>query len=244
MAAPGKKGARRPAGPAKDRRGASRTGRPASRSATPSTGRTFDAPAAPEGRLRLGAIPGATPGKWIDIWHERMPRNPLELIMLDAATQETALRDDEVDAALVRPPVDTDAWHLIPLYDEVAVVVFGVDSHLGAVDELAASDLRGEVLIVPADDVLAVTIDGTAPTAFAAPATTAEAIELVATGIGITIVPMSLARLHRRKDVDYRPLVDGPLSPVGLAWPREGGSPLIEAFIGIVRGRTSQSSRG
>ena len=59
---------------------------------------------------------------------------------------------------------------------------------------------------------------------------------------------MSLARLHHRKDVAFRPVTGVEESPVGLAWPREpaGGAddPDIQAFIGIIRGRTARSSRG
>ena len=62
--------------------------------------------------------------------------------------------------------------------------------------------------------------------------------------MGVVIVPMSLARLHRRKDASYRPLRDGPTSTVALAWPAERTTPAVEAFIGIVRGRTPNSSRG
>jgi hypothetical protein len=57
---------------------------------------------------------------------------------------------------------------------------------------------------------------------------------------------MSLARLHHRKDAAHRPLTDAPPSPVALAW-RLGESDdtpaLVDAFIGIVRGRTANSSR-
>ena len=44
------------------------------------------------------------------------------------------------------------------------------------------------------------------------PATTAEAIELVAAGVGVLVVPQSLARLHHRRDLAYRPLTDAPQS--------------------------------
>lgn len=172
-----------------------------------------------------------------------MPRTALELVPLEVAAQEEALRSGAVDAALVRPPVDTDRWHLIRLYEETAVVAFSSDSHLAAGEELTPEDLDGEVLIVPADDVLEPRVAGTVAPTFTTPPTTADAIEIVASGVGVVIVPMSLARLHHRKDVEYRPLTGAATSPVGLAWPREDASPLVDAFIGIVRGRTAQSSR-
>lgn len=204
----------------------------------------FDAPVVEEQPrvFRLGAVAGATPGKWIDAWKTRMPRVPLELVPVEAREQRAAI--GAVDAAIVRLPLDdVDELHVIPLYDEVPVVVASVDSHLMAATELTADDLAGEVLITPLDDVLGPLALPTVTPAFAPPATTADAIATVATGVGIVVVPMSLARLHHRKDVDYRPLVDGPVSPVALTWRREATTDDIETFIGIVRGRTANSSR-
>ncbi|WZH37623.1 MAG: LysR substrate-binding domain-containing protein [Microbacterium enclense] len=193
-------------------------------------------------RFVLGAVPGATPGKWIGLWRERMPHVTLELREIDVAGQRAHL--DEVDAALVRLPVAaSDDLHVIPLYEEQPVVVMSVDSHLTAADELDAADLAGEVVLVPADDVLATRIPDTVAPAFAPPADTGEAIATVAAGVGVVIVPMSLARAHQRRDVEYRVLRDGPVSTVALAWPRERTTPDVDTFVGIVRGRTSRSSR-
>lgn len=197
----------------------------------------------PAGPFRLGAVPGATPGKWIDTWKTRMPRTPLELVPLVVADQRAAFVRGDVDAAIVRLPIDRDGLHLIPLYEETTVVVCAADSHLTAADELTDEDLAGEVRIVPGDDVLAFDVPGTEAPRFAPPATTGEAIETVAAGIGIVIVPMSLARLHHRKDVTFRPLAGAPASAVALAWPADATTDLVDAFVGIVRGRTANSSR-
>ncbi len=191
----------------------------------------------------LGIVPGAMPGKWVRAWGERMPRLPLRLEHLSASTQRDALLMGSVDAALVRLPIDKTDLHVIPLYDEVPVVVMGVDDDLTVADELDAVDLAGYTHIVPQDDVLEVELPGVAAPAFAAPVDTAAAIELAATGVGVVIVPMSLARLHHRRDVTFRPLRDGPISPVALAWAREHTTPAVETFVGIVRGRTARSSR-
>ncbi len=190
----------------------------------------------------LGAVPGATPGKWIGLWRERMPHVSLELRSITVEGQRREL--DEVDAALVRLPIpDADDLHVIPLYDEQPVVVMSVDSALTAADELDAADLAGEVVIVPADDVLRAQIPDAVPPAFDPPADTAEAIATVAAGVGVVVVPMSLARAHQRRDVEFRILRGGPVSTVALAWLREKTTPDVEAFVGIVRGRTTRSSR-
>ena len=218
--------------------------RPPRKTASKTDKVVFDAPAAEAAEprtFRLGVVPGATPGKWIDAWQQRMPHVPLELVPLEASAQHAALRD--VDAALVRLPFLDPSLHVITLYEEVPVVVAAADSHLMAVDELTTADLAGEVVIALTDDALGpLDLPGTLPARFA-PLRTDEAIATAASGIGIVIVPMSLARLHRRKDADHRPLVDGPHSSVALVWPREQTTSDVETFVGIVRGRTTNSSR-
>jgi hypothetical protein len=57
------------------------------------------------------------------------------------------------------------------------------------------------------------------------------------------IVPMSLARLHHRKDADYRLLRDARVSTVALAWDADRTTPEVETFVGIVRGRTDNLRR-
>jgi DNA-binding transcriptional LysR family regulator len=207
----------------------------------------FDAPAetvAGPSVFVLGVIPGATPGKWIDAWRERMPDIALELRPIAVADERAELDGDSIDAAIVRLPLDTAGLHVIPLYEERAVVVVAKDSHLTAVDELRLADLAGEVIVTPADDVLGIEVPQSVAPRFAPPETTADAIATVAAGAGAVIVPMSLARLHQRRDAASVPLRDGPLSQVALAWRADRTTPLVEAFVGIVRGRTANSSRG
>lgn len=195
----------------------------------------------------LGAVPGATPGKWIGIWKERMPRVALELVPISVSEQRRRLDAGDVHAALVRQPMSRDGLHLIPLYDEVPVVVMSTESHLSVADELRSDDLAGETVFTPSDDVLGVEVAGTVAATFDGSLDTAEAIATAASGAGIVIVPMSLARLHHRRDAAFRPLVDGPVSSVGLAWPLDAPDDEIAAhiqtFIGIVRGRSARSSR-
>ncbi len=119
-----------------------------------------------------------------------MPHNPLELVPLTVAGQGAALAAGDVDAALVRPPVDADGLSVIPLYEERPVVVCAADSHLTAADELTLDDLAGEILLVPQDAVFDVAVPGAVSPSFAPPADTAEAVETVAAGVGILLVPM------------------------------------------------------
>ena len=193
--------------------------------------------------FRLAYVPGATPAKWVRIWNERLPGVPLTLVQVPSTEAADVLRAGEADAGLVRLPVDRTFFSAIPLYTETTVVVVPKDHLITAADEVTLDDLADEVLFHPLDDVF----DWDSPPgepAFERPATTPDAIELVAAGVGLLIVPQSLARLYHRKDLTYRPVVDAPQSSVALSWPEEATTDLVEDFIGIVRGRTVNSTRG
>ncbi|WP_327730545.1 LysR family substrate-binding domain-containing protein [Streptomyces sp. NBC_00487] len=193
--------------------------------------------------FRLAYVPGVTPTKWVRIWNERLPDVPLTLLQVSTAEAFGVLRDGGADAGLVRLPVDGTDLSAIPLYTETTVVVIPKDHVVAAVDEVTTGDLADEVVLHPLDDTLGWERPPGEP-AFERPATTADAIELVAAGIGLLVVPQSLARLHHRKDLTYRPVTDAPESRVALSWPQDATTDLVEDFIGIVRGRTVNSSRG
>ncbi|MBG0857283.1 LysR family substrate-binding domain-containing protein [Streptomyces spinoverrucosus] len=193
--------------------------------------------------FRLAYVPGATPGKWVRIWNERLPDVSLTLVSVTAAEASDVLRAGDADAGIVRLPVDRTVFSAIPLYTEATVVVVPKDHLLTAADEVTVEDLAEEVVLHPLDDVLGWEQLPGEP-AFERPATTADAVELVAAGIGVLAVPQSLARLHHRRDLTYRPLVDAPQSSVALSWPEDAHTDLVEDFIGIVRGRTVNSTRG
>ncbi|MGW7683155.1 LysR family substrate-binding domain-containing protein [Kribbella sp. NPDC054772] len=193
--------------------------------------------------FRLGYVPGVTPAKWVRIWAERLPRVPLELVQVTAAEAPDLIRRAEVDAVLLRLPIDRTGLHAIPLYVEQTVVVVPKDHVITAADEVTVDDLADELVLHPRDDVL----DWERPPGRLIeerPARTGDAVELVAMGTGVLVVPQSLARLHHRKDLTYRPLTGVPESQVALSWPEDETSELVEHLIGIVRGRTVNSTRG
>ena len=193
--------------------------------------------------FRLVYVPGVTPTKWVRTWNERLPGVPLVLIAVSASEASGALRGGDADAGLVRLPIDRTDLSAIPLYTETTVVVIPKDHVVAAVDAVSAEDLADEIVLHPLDETLDWEHRPGRP-ANERPATTADAVELVAAGVGLLVVPQSLARLHHRKDLTYRPMSDAPESRVALSWPEERTTDLVEEFIGIVRGRTVNSSRG
>lgn len=193
--------------------------------------------------FRLAFAPGVTPAKWVGVWRDRFPDIPLELIPVDVLDRGATLRRGAVDAGLLRLPIEPDGMSVIPLYTEVPVVVVPRDHVVAAFDEVSVADLADETFLHPLDELLEWPVQPGIP-ARDRPATTGAAIELVAAGVGVAVVPMSVARLHHRKDLVYRLLSDGPVSRIGFVWVEDRQSDLVEEFIGIVRGRTANSSRG
>ena len=188
--------------------------------------------------FRVGFVTGATPDKWARAWRERR-RETLQLVPVLEAEQEHGVRDGDLDMALVRLPVDRDGLHCIGLYDEVPVVVAGTEHFVAAADEVSLADLAEEQLVRPH-------ASGWRPDADQLdwpPMSEKDAIETVAAGTGIVIVPMSIARLHQRKDVVQRPVIDLDPTRIGLVWLLERDGEDTQAFVGVVRGRSANSSR-
>lgn len=186
--------------------------------------------AEPVPTFRVAFVPGVTPTKWERVWRERMPRQRLELRPASATDALAGLRDGSVDAAFLREVAELGVqpgadWGVIRLYDEASVVVASRDHLFAALDSneaVGSAELAAEN-VLPGQD--------------------GETVELVAAGVGVAQMPQSLARLLSRRDVVSRPLRDASVTTISLVWPVERTSAAVEAFIGIVRGRTANSSR-
>jgi DNA-binding transcriptional LysR family regulator len=189
--------------------------------------------------LRLGFVTGTTPDKWVRAWRDQ-GRGRIELVPVTEAEQEDVVRRGEVDMALVRLPVDTEGLHCVRLYDELPVAVAGRDHLVSAADEVTLDDLADEQLVRPHASGWRPAADQLAWP----PMTEQEAIETVAAGTGVVVVPMSVARLHQRKDVVHRVVTDLEPTTVALVWLRERDDDTTQAFVGVARGRTGRSSRG
>ena len=192
----------------------------------------------PDGALTLAFVRGVLPGKWQRVWDERHPGAPLLLVPTDQDGQLDPLAAGTADMALVRLPIDIDpeTTHLIPLYEELAVVLLSADHDLAAAEELTLADLEGEV-VHPSDVALSAAALG-------------ETVEIVRAGVGVLVLPQSVARIAGGKGLEWRILSDAPPTRIALAWPRPADdvdralADDLEDFVGVVRGRRAGSSRG
>jgi hypothetical protein len=210
--------------------------------------------------LRVAFAPGVTPSKWFGVWNERMPESPLGILPLESYPTATAdalalLETDAADVALVRLPVPADGYRAIPLYTELPVVVLPKEHELGLLEQVSAADIAE----IAEQEVAAGRAALQQLEIAAGPTGGADATELVAAGVGYLVVPKSVARLHSRRDVVSREFAGEQASDdevrVALVWRADVQSPevleaeperwrLIDEFVGVVRGRTANSTRG
>ncbi|GGK42585.1 LysR family transcriptional regulator [Nocardia camponoti] len=178
--------------------------------------------------FRVGFVDGVTVSKWARIWADRLPDVPLEVVGIPQAEQQQALVDGRVDVCFVRLPINRDVLHAIPLWSETPVAVVRKEDELSLLDALTPADLADEIVQDTTE------LD-----------TAVDALAMVAAVGGAAIVPQSIARLHHRRDLVYRPISDTDFTEIALAWPVDSDdSELREEFVGIVRGRSANSSRG
>ncbi len=190
--------------------------------------------------LRVAFVTGVTPGKWERIWRDRRPRGHLYVTPMTQDAALAALTDGSAHMALLRDVSADDDRHAIELYREAPVVVAPRGSLVAGLDDVTLAEVT-DLAHQPLDDADAPPLPLLPVDLHAG--TGAEAVELVAANVGVAVMPLSVARAHSRKDVVARPLREAPDTAISLVWPVAGAHPLVDEFIGIVRGRTANSSR-
>ncbi|WP_136518365.1 LysR family transcriptional regulator substrate-binding protein [Cellulomonas telluris] len=215
--------------------------------------------------MRLLLVPGVSPDRWVRVWAERVPDEPLDVVRAAPAGAAAAVLAGEVDAAVLRLPPDPapagappdlpppglpspapstrDGWAVVPLWEDRAVVVVPREHLFTVVEAVDLDDLRAEPLLVPGDDVLGAEAAVAADEVTEVP-DTPTALDLVASGAGVVVLPHALAREHGDKRFAVRDVPEVPGSRVALVWHRDAEHPLVQELVGIVRGRTAGSSRG
>ena len=171
----------------------------------------------------IGVVTGVTPDRWVRVWRERLPEVPLQVVPVEDVAGALGSDVSMVFARLPLEGLRPDQVHTIALWEETPVVVAAKDHVVKAFDEVTEADLADEQLSPGWDDAV---------------------LDIVAEGHGIARMPQSVFRATGRRDVIARPISDAPTTRIALVWLRDEGGPLVDEFIGVVRGRTANSSRG
>ncbi|AMO93883.1 bacterial regulatory helix-turn-helix, lysR family protein [Collimonas fungivorans] len=182
-------------------------------------------------------------------FREAYPQVQIDLQEATSDLQLAQLMEGRIDAGLLIPPLP-DRAKLALEYQPVLAepLILAAPSGLKALrakkGKIALSDLADMPLIIFPRRIspgFHDTILGCFRAAGVTPHIGQEAIQmqtivgLVSAGMGIALVPQSVSNLQR-PGVDYRELQDQtPLVETGLAWRRDNVSPVLQAFLELLR---------
>ena len=152
---------------------------------------------------------------------------------------------ESANIAFLRPPFsDTDGLNFVPLVQEPIVIVFSAWHSLAHSKSAPLSALAQERNILftrtlnPAvydAIVAAIGRAGFSPQLAQEAPQMASAIPMVAAGLGVTLVPQSMSRLHP-EDVVFIPIEGLALSAeISLAWRRAQRSAAVKNFVSVAR---------
>lgn len=199
------------------------------------------------GRLEVGFVSSATLSLLppaLRLFRERYGDVQLELRELTSAQQMEALYECEVRVGLVRLPLHAPGLHLVPVLEEPLLVALPSGHPLEDLEGVTLEAMVDQPLIffarrlVPGFHDQVVELFGRVgvfPTVTQHAVHLQTIVGLVASGMGLALLPASAERI-RREGVVYRPL-DEPdaTSWLGLAWLEGEDSVLVENFAGIVQ---------
>jgi DNA-binding transcriptional LysR family regulator len=196
------------------------------------------------GRLVVGFVGSAT----FDIlpvivrgFREQFPHIDLILHEMPTPMQIEALHNQEIDIGFVRPPISDRLVSLLSLYQETCIAVVPKVHPLAQRASLSMADLRAEQFIMvergiwPSwyDDIITQCHDaGFSPIIRQGVKEIQTVVGLVASGLGISIVPRSTSNFHTQ-DVAYVNIdqQEAPRVEMSLAWRTDDHSNLVKQFL-------------
>ncbi len=200
-----------------------------------------------QGHLRVGFISSATLSLLppsIRLFRERFGGVELELKELTSAQQVDALYEDEIKVGLVRLPMQAPGIQFEPVLEERLLVALPSGHELEKFDRIPLEAIVDVPLIfftrhlIPGFHARIVELFqrvGAFPHVAQHAVHLQTIVGLVASGVGIAILPRSAERVSR-EGVVYRALdVPDATSWMGLAWVEGDDSKLVKNFVRTVR---------
>lgn len=168
--------------------------------------------------------------------HAANSATPLELLRIDDRT--AGLTRGEVDAALLRGPVDTPGLVTELLFTEPRVAAVTADGPLAAHASLTLADLAaGPVVLNTVSGLTTVDLwpEESRPTTTLTVTNTDDWLTAIAAGRGAGASVSSTAQMHPHPGVTYRPLTDAPPVPVLLTWRASSPHPALPQLVALAR---------
>ncbi|WP_327683011.1 LysR family transcriptional regulator [Streptomyces sp. NBC_00467] len=169
-------------------------------------------------------------------WEREHTETPLELLRIDDRT--AGLVRGEVDAAVLRGPVDTPGLVTELLFTESRVAAVTSDGPLAARPSLTLAELTDTPMILNTVSGLT-TLDlwppESRPGTTVTVANTDDWLTAIAAGRGAGVSVASTAAMHPHPGVTYRPLTDAPPARVMLAWRASSPHPALRELLALAR---------
>lgn len=188
--------------------------------------------------LTLGYVIGAgleLVPRLVRTYLERWPDQPLRSVEYDFADPTAGLRDHDVDAAIVRPPLGLAGIATLELTTEPRVACLPDSHRLAQRESVSVSELLLEPIIAapsspgPWRGYWLLDEYRTGPAPIVAEARTRDAeLHMVARGDGISITSAGAGRYYARPGVVFVAISDIPHCSVALAWWPDGSAAVAE----------------
>src|SRR5579859_665535 len=196
----------------------------------------------PQQTLKLGYTIGAgleVVPRLLRTYLEREPDAGVETEEFDFTDPSAGLRDNLVNAAVVRPPLGLAGLVSVELATERLVASLPEDHPLAARESLGVADVLPEPIIAapvspgPWRDYWILTDYRSGPAPVVAEASTLDAeMHLVSRGAGLSITSEAVGLWYKRPGVTFVPILDLPPCSVSLAWwPQDTG--LVAELVAV-----------
>jgi DNA-binding transcriptional LysR family regulator len=184
--------------------------------------------ATPRRTLKLGYTIGAgleIVPRLLRTYHERDPAALVETEEFDFTDPTAGLRDNLVNAAVVRPPLGLPGLVSVELATERLVACLPEDHLLACRESLSVADVLPEPIVAapvspgPWRDYWILTEYRSGPAPVVAEASTLDAeTHLISRGVGLSITSEAVGTWYKRPGVTFVPILDLPPCSVSLAW--------------------------
>ncbi|WP_037868596.1 LysR family transcriptional regulator [Streptomyces sp. NRRL S-813] len=185
--------------------------------------------------LTIGFMPGITVTPATAVFTTRHPDVNVRLLRTSWNDQVEVLLDGRADVGVVRLPIDQHGLEVRPLFQEPRVVMLPAGHRLADKASVTVGDLAAEHLLQDPDAVpewrdVALELRGDRRPEVPPIHQVEEKLELVASGAGICVIPLSTAGFYTRPDVIALPVEGIGPNKVALAWVASRRSPLVHDF--------------
>jgi DNA-binding transcriptional LysR family regulator len=199
------------------------------------------------GRLVIGFLGAATFSLLpaiLKVFRQRFPGVEIELHELKAFELVQALHQGRIHVGLVRMPVHDELLSVEPILEEKLVVALPEQHPLAEKPRVAFGDLAAEAFLLPPRQLAPGFYEQLTDLAQQAgfslrigpEASQLQTIlNLVAAGMGITLVPESVMQMSGRGVVFKRLPEPAPTMEIAVAWRRDDSSQVLQSFLEVVR---------